>query len=307
MPAIDPTIPTATPDPEIMSIDFGDGLGGESVQDASLATPESSANAQKKSAAPANIHFFTLPKADTAIATEDWLITYADMVTLLLTMFVVLVLSASFDKASGQPAGSVLRGVLQAITELRVDSPYEESLTLEPGKQEGEQVAVIPQGTSLTIVKDEDFDLIEQREAVLAETRKHLIDMKLDQFISATNERGGIRLEVPNSILFEVGSSELEGRGRSVLGALVPLLAKGTFTVSVEGHTDNVPITTAQFPSNWELSAFRAAQVVRLLIDGGIAPDRLEAVGYADTRPLTANTSEGGRTENRRVTILLRM
>jgi chemotaxis protein MotB len=75
----------------------------------------------------------------------------------------------------------------------------------------------------------------------------------------------------------------------------------------VEGHTDDIPISTEKFPSNWELSAQRAATVVRALADAGIAAQRLEAVGYADTRPLAANTSEDGRKENRRVSLFLRM
>ncbi|HPP47832.1 MAG TPA: OmpA family protein, partial [Accumulibacter sp.] len=75
--------------------------------------------------------------------------------------------------------------------------------------------------------------------------------------------------------------------------------------VTIEGHTDNVPISNAQFPSNWELSAVRATTVLRLFADAGVAPERLTAIGYADTRPVEANTLVEGRARNRRVTILI--
>ena len=90
-----------------------------------------------------------------------------------------------------------------------------------------------------------------------------------------------------------------------MLDKLVPLLARGGHTITVEGHTDNVPISTPQFPSNWELSAARASTVVRHLIARGIPADRLSAVGYADTRPLAANDTEAGRAKNRRVSIII--
>jgi chemotaxis protein MotB len=75
--------------------------------------------------------------------------------------------------------------------------------------------------------------------------------------------------------------------------------------VQVEGHTDNIPISTPAFPSNWELSGARAGSVVRMFIDLGVRPERLMAVGYADTRPLEGNDSPDGRSRNRRVTVMV--
>jgi len=83
------------------------------------------------------------------------------------------------------------------------------------------------------------------------------------------------------------------------------VLAASVFPITIEGHTDNTPINTYRFPSNWELSAVRASTVARLFIDSGVRPDRLTAAGYADQRPVADNAAEAGRGRNRRVTILL--
>jgi len=87
--------------------------------------------------------------------------------------------------------------------------------------------------------------------------------------------------------------------------SIAEVLVPAEFPVTIEGHTDNVPIRNAQFPSNWELSAVRATTVLRLFADAGIAAERLTAIGYADTRPVEPNLLADGRARNRRVTILI--
>jgi chemotaxis protein MotB len=239
-------------------------------------------------------------------STDEWLLTYGDMVTLLLTLFVLLVLTATYDPGKGEGKGEqpLLSGIFTAVSQFRVESPYADDIL---ARTDGEEVtATLPQGTSVTVLKEADMELIERREQALEDMRNALVMQKLDPYVSAIAEGDGVRLEIPNSILFDPGKVELLGRGRSVLRALAPVLAKGDFTISVEGHTDSSPIDTLEYASNWELSANRAARVVRLLIDEGIAPTRLEAVGFADTRPLAKNDTPDGRAENRRVTILVR-
>jgi len=112
-------------------------------------------------------------------------------------------------------------------------------------------------------------------------------------------------LQLRDSVLFESGQATLLSGGFDVLSRLIPLLQKGAFQISVEGHTDSVPISTDYYPSNWELSGARAAAVVRALIDLGIAADRLQTIGHAHTKPVADNTSEEGRKKNRRVNLIL--
>lgn len=118
-------------------------------------------------------------------------------------------------------------------------------------------------------------------------------------------DRHQLRLEVGNDILFPSGTAELVGAGRSLLADLADALADDRLEISVEGHTDDVPINTARFPSNWELSSLRATTVARELIDLGIPEHRLRVTGHADTRPRAANDSPANRALNRRVSLVL--
>ena len=265
-----------------------------------------------------------LPESD-GVPLEEWMLSYSDMVTLLLTMFVALLLTANFDppqkgqgpggkQAGGQEAGgqngggrpSGIQGLLSDLLQLRAMSPYaadEGYVAVAIGESKPETVA----NEKPAVIKELDFERIQQRQNVLAEVRAKLKAQQLDPFVSADVQGDGIRLNIPNSILFDSGAAELLGRGPAVLRALKPILETGNFAISVEGHTDSNEIHTERFPSNWELSAQRAATVVRALTEAGVTPQRLEAVGYADTRPLTGNDTEDGRRENRRVSIFLRM
>jgi chemotaxis protein MotB len=114
-----------------------------------------------------------------------------------------------------------------------------------------------------------------------------------------------VSLEIAENILFAPGQADLTAEGRKLLGRLGPVLPATGSAVTVEGHTDSQPIATARFPSNWELSAARAAAVGRALLDLGLPPARLMVAGRADTRPLADNAREDGRARNRRVNILL--
>ena len=116
---------------------------------------------------------------------------------------------------------------------------------------------------------------------------------------------GSISFRISSEILFGSGQAELENTGLDVIDRLVPTLAASPHRIIVEGHTDNLPIQTERFPSNWELSASRASSVVRYLQLAGIEATRLSATGYADTRPIADNGSEHGRASNRRVELVM--
>jgi chemotaxis protein MotB len=118
-------------------------------------------------------------------------------------------------------------------------------------------------------------------------------------------DRHQLRLEVGNDILFPSGAADLADTGRFLLAELSDALSDDRLKISVEGHTDDVPINTARFPSNWELSSIRATTVARELIALGIPQQRLRVTGYADTRPRAANDSPTNRALNRRVSLVL--
>jgi len=114
-----------------------------------------------------------------------------------------------------------------------------------------------------------------------------------------------IEVEINSDILFPTGSAALDVHARQTLASLAEVLRDVPNSVRVEGHTDNVPIATATFPSNWELSAGRAASVVHLFADQGVQPSRLAMVGYGQFRPREENDSAQGRNRNRRVMVII--
>ena len=115
----------------------------------------------------------------------------------------------------------------------------------------------------------------------------------------------GVTIEINDSILFSPGQARLQAESAYALQVVASVLADSDFPITIEGHTDNVPISTAQFPSNWELSAVRATTVLRLFNEVGVGAERLTAIGYGDTRPVETNISPDGRARNRRVSILI--
>jgi len=118
--------------------------------------------------------------------------------------------------------------------------------------------------------------------------------------------RGQLQVRALDQILFDSGSVEIKPRGREVLGKVAAQLAKVTDRrVRVEGHTDDRPIATPRFPSNWELSVGRAATVARFLAEHGVAPERLEASGFGEFSPIASNEAPEGRARNRRIEIVL--
>ncbi|MBB3182914.1 chemotaxis protein MotB [Halomonas fontilapidosi] len=129
-------------------------------------------------------------------------------------------------------------------------------------------------------------------------------DLGIEGVSVAEGDRG-ITLRIDNNLLFSSGQASLTPRGQRVLQDLMETLETFDGRISVEGHTDNIPISTNRFPSNWELSTGRATSVLRYLADAGLLETRLRAIGYADTQPLESNDTPRGRAANRRVELLL--
>ena len=119
--------------------------------------------------------------------------------------------------------------------------------------------------------------------------------------------RDSVNLEIDSNVLFARGSAELQSSSYEILGKLVEALNENQYQISIEGHTDNVPIVSSKYPSNWELSSARATNVTRYLISQGIDAKRLRAIGYAHMRPRKNNHTAVGRAENRRVSFVIHL
>jgi chemotaxis protein MotB len=116
----------------------------------------------------------------------------------------------------------------------------------------------------------------------------------------------GFKAVVPNPVLFGSGNASLNPSVVSVLDGIIRIAKSNNLTIQVEGHTDNVPIKTAQFPSNWELSTLRAVNILRYLQNGDIPQNRLAAVGFGEYQPIASNDTPEGRQRNRRIEMVFR-
>lgn len=230
----------------------------------------------------------------TAEQKGKWLLTFNDMITLLLTFFVLIISMSQIDAAK-------VKGMAKSLRNVPV--PPE---VAEKGKAGVIERILLP-------LKDEDIEkerakavgrsagggLPDKREA-LARSFRRLKEVKMLPF------EEGLSLALEETLLFASGSAEILGKARPLLKALGEIIHNADVFVHVEGHTDDLPIMTGQFPSNWELSTARAVAVVKYLSSwGGVAPDRLSAAGYADARPKVPNINSYNRQLNRRVDIIL--
>ncbi|MCB1692957.1 MAG: flagellar motor protein MotD [Pseudomonadales bacterium] len=244
---------------------------------------------------------------------ERWLISYADFITLLFAFFVVMysvssvnegkyrVLSQSMIKAFGEPMRSfqpIQEGQLIRARQSRLDRQLNEaSALIRPidRVQDGEGDR---KGGPSDEMKAKMANMASELESELAA----LID---DGMIRLRRTDNWLEVEIRSNVLFGSGSSVLAVSAVPVLQKISKALQKSNNIVRVEGFTDNVPINTVIFPSNWELSAARAATVVRLFADQGLDPRRMISVGYGEYRPIGDNATPEGRSANRRVVIVV--
>jgi len=123
---------------------------------------------------------------------------------------------------------------------------------------------------------------------------------------SVVRTQDGFKAVIPNPVLFASGDASLGEEVYPILDSIIEIAKRERLSIQVEGHTDNIPIHTAKFPSNWELSTMRAVNILRYLLQNGIPPGRLSAIGFAEYRPAANIDTPEGRQKNRRIEILFR-
>jgi chemotaxis protein MotB len=232
-----------------------------------------------------------------------WLTTFNDLVTLLMVFFVLVFSTSSIPdtkklkdfKVSLQSGLGVLLegkrvevGIVESKRINKVEylmSSGDTSSNEAEEKTPGEQAAKMSTLESLEI----SIQALDSESGIRAKfTRKH------------------VRITLEDNLLFPFGNADIHPQAIQILDKIIGVIRKVAYPVSVEGHTDNVPIHTAKFPSNWELSIARAVNVVKYFITvGNIDPQRLSAVGYGESKPLFSNTTPENRAMNRRVEIRL--
>jgi chemotaxis protein MotB len=247
---------------------------------------------------------------------ERWLITYADMITLLMVLFVVLFSIGQVDLAKFQALKHSLSNSL--------GGPAKPNPVVTGGAgvlTAGSQISgAVPGGTGSIgspVPANQALVALVQKKAAAEQATLNEAERQIEQALTGKGlqnavtfrqeVRGLVVTVVSDNVLYPVGSAVLQPEGRAVLDALAPALAHLPNSISVEGHTDNQPIVGGgEYPTNWELSTARATAVVRYLIDAhAVTPTRLAAAGYADTHPIVPNTSASNQALNRRVEIVV--
>jgi chemotaxis protein MotB len=246
---------------------------------------------------------------------ERWLVSYADFITLLFAFFVVMFAASNSDQ---KKAGKIAQAVQVAFKEMAIFTPagkvvplYEEgglpsdtkniignthsafdaSQFVASGKPGETAKSSIPKA-SITEVK--------------AELEKVLKEQIAKNNVRMTEDSRGLTVSMAEAGFFDPGSAAIHPESLVVIDRIAAKLAPLAYSLRVEGHTDNTPIHTAQFPSNWELSTARATSMLQYLIaNGNIPPQRLSAVGYGEYHPVTSNDNPAGRAANRRVDLVV--
>ena len=227
---------------------------------------------------------------------DRWLISYADFVTLLFAFFVVMYSISSVNEGKYKTFSDSLSIAFN-------NQPSSSSTMLVPNQQEQMLKALVDRRTARL---GEQQRKIQERMRNLAGGLNQVMSPLINQrMVSINQTRRGVVLDISASSLFKTGEAVLQPGSLDVLRQVAAVLINEELPIEVEGHTDDVPITTTQFPSNWELSSARASSVVRLLIDNGVPARRLAAVGLASNQPLAPNDSPQSRARNRRVTITI--
>jgi chemotaxis protein MotB len=250
---------------------------------------------------------------------ERWLISYADFITLLFAFFVVMysisqvsdskyrVLSDTFIEAFNQPTNAKTHAEPQD----NLSSSGKVITPIDLNKTAVEQVAPDESGSDHTVATSpvpeqnepiKTSDELTQISDLVTEKFTQLIN---DQMIQVSSNELWLQIELKDSILFLSGSADTSEQAQKIFDEIAGILKNYSNPVQVEGFTDNIPIKSVKYPTNWELSAARASAIVKYLASKGVAPERLAAVGYGEYQPVAENNTEQGRAQNRRVAIMI--
>ncbi|MDQ0160152.1 flagellar motor protein MotS [Alkalibacillus salilacus] len=236
-----------------------------------------------------------------------WMVTYSDMMTLILVFFILLFSMSQIDATK---FNAVAESYRQNVIFDFMPSPIEEENPTDfeeesetNGENDSEDDSQPNQEPSQDITAEEDQENLDE---IYEEIQAYLDENELNDMITANQTDQGIVLVLQERVLFETGEAELIEDFQPFLDQLALLLDNMPNNVEVEGHTDDRPINTYRYPSNWELSTARASSVIRYFIEEhSLDPTRFEATGYAEYRPVSDNNSEDNLQRNRRVEMVI--
>jgi chemotaxis protein MotB len=246
----------------------------------------------------------SLPEDERSEGAPEWMTTYSDMVTLLLTFFVLLFSMASVDSKKFEAVAYSLRSAFlktsngemfynnngkDVINLLEESTPVDNNTNEINDKENGSTAA---RQETITEFSADIEELIEE--------------LEIEDFVQVVETKTTVILRINSVILFDIGKADIKDSGKETLKKVGELMKKLNTGIAVQGHTDNVPINTKLFPTNWELSTKRATNVVLFLVDEcSLDPTMLTATGNGEFRPIAPNDTEENRQKNRRIDIVI--
>jgi len=242
---------------------------------------------------------------------EAWAIPYADLMTLLLAFFVVMYAISSRNETKYRSISDALNlafgGSARSIAPIQLEQgPGTVPAPIKPGTPPPSPLRQMRFQTGAAQVRGQRSQAGQQQlQQIADELERALGSLIAKKLIVVHRHDGSLDVEINSDILFATGSALLDARARAILHKVARVLSAVDNPIRIEGYTDDRPIHNTQFPSNWELSAARAASVVHLLSEDDIIPGRLSMMGFGEYRPFAENTSEQGRNRNRRVVLVI--
>ena len=247
---------------------------------------------------------------------EAWAIPYGDLITLLLAFFVVMYAMSSVNEgkyrvlsdslvAAFQGAPKTLEPVQVGEKQLGPGADLAISLARQPMIDGQPRRAIAPIPMAQTAMPSDPAGQREELAGVADEVEQSMSDLIDRELVTVRRHGNWVEVEIKTDILFPSGVATLSPAAEQILQQLAETLKPFPNSIRVEGHTDNRPISTSAFPSNWELSAARAASVVHLFTRAGMDPSRLAVIGLGENRPAQSNATAEGRNANRRVLLVI--
>jgi chemotaxis protein MotB len=241
---------------------------------------------------------------ETSDNNDRWLVSYADFITLLFAFFVVMYALSSVNDGKYRVLSNSLVSAFKSTSAnpISFQSADLQSI-IEQTSQHVEKNTVSP-----AILNDKKEARINRQKKMKTMAKDILLALEplvQDGKVRVTQNALGITVEINASVLFSPGKAQLAESSSLSLSAVAQVVKDHDHDIHVEGHTDNIPIHTHTFPSNWELSTARASSVIRLFIANGVAAHRMTAIGYAENKPVETNATLEGRKRNRRVAVMI--
>lgn len=231
---------------------------------------------------------------------ERWLVSYADFITLLFAFFVVMYAVSSINEGKYR---ILSHSLVSAFKSTNSSNPSAQASEFTPIQlSQSNQIVAIENSDELNSHKEKKQKKMQNMAKDIFYALEPLVK---DGQVRVTQNSQGITVEINASVLFSPGQAKLAENSSLALQAVAHVIKGHEHEIHVEGHTDNLPIHTESFPSNWELSTARASSVVRLFVENGVEANRLTAKGYSENRPIETNETPEGRKRNRRVAVLI--